>query len=185
MVEGEHQLATISAMSGRPERVGVRRAEGLDGPNEVVAEEADGAAVERGQVRRTAPTAGARRRDRAASPYGSPSSPSAQRSGAVRHEAEEGVAAQAALLGRLQEERRPVEGLAKLEERRDGRLGVVDEALDDRERCSRGSAAALIEHLQDVRQRDVARAKEDGEVVEDVGGLFGDALVRFARAPRA
>ena len=30
-------------------------------------------------------------------------------------------------------------------------------------------------------ERDVARAQQDGEVVEDVGGLLGDALVRLAR----
>ena len=71
---GEHQRHVR-----QPEHVGVRLAERLDGADEVVAEVADRAAGERRQVgqRRLAV---ARRPPRAAIAYGSPSSPSDQRS---------------------------------------------------------------------------------------------------------
>src|SRR5690606_14263889 len=47
------------------------------------------------------------------------------------------------------------------------------------------SATAPIEHLRGIREREAARAQQHGEVVEDVGGLLGDALVGLlARRPR-
>src|SRR5947209_7916256 len=43
------------------------------------------------------------------------------------------------------------------------------------------SAATAIEHPFCVRQVQTAAAQQHGEVVEDVGGLLGHALVRLAR----
>src|SRR5829696_7567778 len=39
------------------------------------------------------------------------------------------------------------------------------------------SAATLNEHLRGVGQREAAPVEQDGQVVEDVGGLLGHALV--------
>src|SRR3954452_21356416 len=39
------------------------------------------------------------------------------------------------------------------------------------------SAATRIQHLHHPRLRDPARGQQDAEVVEDVGGLFGDPLL--------
>src|SRR3954447_4221535 len=44
-------------------------------------------------------------------------------------------------------------------------------------RISIASAATGIQHLVGVGQRQVARGEQDGQVVEHVGGLLGDALV--------
>ena len=97
---------SISAMSGSAERIGVRLAERLDRAHEVVAEVADRAAGERRRVRAAAPGRSARPRS-AASAYGSPASPSDQRSTARGPEADERPAPDAlALVGRLEQERR-------------------------------------------------------------------------------
>src|SRR6185436_10355919 len=59
--------------------------------------------------------------------------------------------------------------------RASSRLGVT----------SRCSATAAKEHLLGVGQAQAAALEQDGEVVEDVGGLVGDALVGlFARGAR-
>src|SRR4051812_16352746 len=44
-------------------------------------------------------------------------------------------------------------------------------------RTSRCSATAANEHLLGIREAQPARAQQDAEVIEDVGGLLGHALV--------
>src|SRR3954447_5324201 len=52
-------------------------------------------------------------------------------------------------------------------------------------RMSIASAATGIQHLVGVGQREVARSEQHRQVVEDVGGLLGNALVGFlARCTR-
>ena len=144
VVEGEHQLADHQRQVRQAERVRVRRAERLDRAHQVVAEEADRAAGERRQqVRLGDGELGQRLGDGAVG----------VRDGAAHHladlgpgqravrpaqlepraEAEERVAPEAPLLGRLEQERRPRERLAELQEGRDGRLAVVDEPVADRD----------------------------------------------------
>ena len=172
VVEDQHRVGHHQRHVGQPERVGVRLAERLDRPHQVVAEEADGAAGERRQAldrRRPVLAAGARRprrRGRArarcgsAPPPAAASSPLHSESDAVapaqqrpRAQADEGVAADLALLGGLEQEAGRPLGLAgaQLEEGRDRRLAVVDEARPHRHhvalagqlaRLARGSARA-------------------------------------------
>ena len=140
VVEGQHQARDHQRHVGQAERVGVRRVQRLDGPHQVVTEEPDSAAVERmGGVERCDPL-GADEIVRepirvAVVPERPPQRP-------MGHETEVRVAPKPPLLGRLQEERRTVESLAKLEERRDRRLGVVDEPLDYRDDAPRVSGGA-------------------------------------------
>ena len=140
MVEGEHQLADHQRQVGQAERVGVRLAERLDRAHEVVAEEADRAAGERRQLLRLGDREPAEDLGGRAVRVGDGAARRPRRRGlgqrAVRPaqlepraEAEERVAAEPALLGRLEQERRPGEGLAQLQEGRDRRLAVVDEAV--------------------------------------------------------
>src|SRR5918995_6851028 len=44
-------------------------------------------------------------------------------------------------------------------------------------RCSSASAATATQHLLGVGEREPAAAQQDGEVIEDVCGLLGHALV--------
>ena len=101
---------------------------------------------------------------------------------AARLVADERPAADAlALLGGLEQERRA--GAAQLQERGDGRLAVLDERLADRDEvvaCSpatpSSATAAKSTSSASARLRP-RRAQQHGEVVEDVGGLLGHALV--------
>ncbi len=104
-----------------------------------------------------------------------------------------------ALLGGLEQERRPA--AAQLEVGGDGRLAVVDERVAQRHErvvarqlahlVERGrvevrrSAATAIELLEGVGEAEAARGQQHGQVVEHVGGLLAQALVRLLAQPRA
>ena len=214
VVEDEHRVGDHQRHVGQAERVGVGLAERLDRAHQVVAEEADGAAGEGRQVLDRGRLEGAEARGDGAVGVGRrldcgrlgaggglaaplrerAVAPAQDRAGA---EADERVAADLALLGGLEQEAGRALGLAgaQLEEGRDRRLAVVDEAGPDRDDVAlagqlaglargsaraaarRGSAATAIEHLHHRRLRDVARDQQHAEVVEQVGRLFGDPLV--------
>ncbi len=166
MVEGDDQLADHQRQVGEPERVGVRIAERLDGADQVVAEQADGAAGERELIGIGEVEALERGRDgsvgvgcRAAAgrlargsggalPFEQLAVGPADRE--VGAEAEERVAAEPpALLGRLEQEAGAA--VAQLQEGGDGGLGVVDERRDDRNDVpGPGKLAGLLE-CRDVR----------------------------------
>ena len=148
VVEDDHRVGHHQRHVGKPERVGVGLAERLHRAHQVVAEEADGAAGERRQaLDRGRPelgqaggdgAVGVGRRLAAARPgAGGGLLPAPLRERAVapaqqrpRSQADEGVAADLALLGRLQQEAGRPRRLAgaQLEEGGDRRLAVVDEA---------------------------------------------------------
>ncbi len=127
VIEHDQHVAEHQRHVRQAQRVGVRLAERLDGPHEVVREEPDGTAGERRQIGqrrlRPAPDLRGGQRIRVARVAERP----AQHR--PRPDPDEAVAPDALpLLGRLQEERRLVRGAgAQLEERRDRRLAVVDE----------------------------------------------------------
>ena len=145
VVEDEQHVGDHQRHVGQAERVGVGLAERLDCADQVIAEEADRAAGERRQVldrrepeaARCSATAAygsgasAASRRRPASRSRDPVAPAQHRAGA---EADEGVAADLALLRRLEQEAGRPLGLAraKLEEGRDRRLAIVDETGADR-----------------------------------------------------
>jgi hypothetical protein len=126
MVEDDEAVAQHQRHVRQAEGVRVGRPERLDRADEVVAEEADGAPRERGQL-------GCRCRAVAGDGVGGNGvgiAVVAERPAddLARVVADERVAAEAlALLGRLEQERRVV--AAELEERRDGGLAVGDEAV--------------------------------------------------------
>ncbi len=150
--------------------IGVRIAERLDGPHEVIAEEPHGAA---GEGRHLGP----RRLAKGACLVGG----ELVRVGRIvaerpahdlaRSHADERVAPELlAALGGLQQERREL-GLAaaELQERRDRRLGVVDEAVAQRDEVVVGGELA---HLLEARldgQRRGRRVRLPGRVVSGDG----------------
>ena len=147
VVECEHHLAHHQRQVGKPERIRIGRAEVLDRAHEVVAEDADRPAGERRQLVAVGkPVAVEQPGDRTvgivlvglldpvALVDGQPALRPADHR--VRAEAEERVAAEAPLLGGLEEVRGPGADVrigAQLQERRDRRLAVVDEPGDDRD----------------------------------------------------
>ena len=165
VVEDEHHVGDHQRHVGQPERVGVGLAERLDRAHQVVAEEADRAAGEGRQaldrrqpvavqvlgdgrvgIGRLVRASARRRRGRLAAPLGEDAVAPAQHR--ARAEADERVAADLALLGRLEQEAGRPLGLAgaQLEEGRDRRLAVVDEAGADRDDVAlRGQLARLLE----------------------------------------
>ncbi len=138
VVEDEHHVGDHQRHVGQPERVRVGLAERLDRADQVVAEEADRAAGERRQpLDRRRPVAGevlgdgrigVRRVHRRAAVLAQRAVAPAQHR--ARADADERVAADLALLGRLEQEAGSARRLAgsQLEEGRDRRLAVVDEA---------------------------------------------------------
>ena len=160
---------SISARSGSPSDVRVRVAQRLDGAHEVVAEEPDRTARERRAVgqRRLRVALDLRLGDRVRV------AAVAQRPAQhlARAHADERVAAHPlALLGGLQQERRGLRiPAAQLEERRDGRLGVGDERVTQRDEV--------------VVARELARllqARPDGRR----GCVSGDGQAGPPRRPR-
>ena len=198
-------------MSGSPSGSGLGVAERLDRAHEVVAEEAHRAAGERRRVghRRLVEAGDALGRERVGiAAVGQ--RPAQHR---ARAEADERPAPDAlALLGGLEQERRLAgRERAQLQERRDRRLAVLDEAVAQRDqvvraRPARAPARALgvhgsgrrarrsggwalgataIEHPLGVGERAAPAAQQHEQVVEHVGRLFVDALVGSSRAARA
>ena len=168
---GDHQRHV-----GQAERVGVRLAERLDRADQVVAEEADGAAGERRQaLDRRRPVAARRARDGGVGVGRGLAVGSAPRSRRLRStrehavapaqhraraEADEGVAADLALLGRLEQEAGRALGLAgaQLEEGGDRRLAVVDEAArGPGPRCPRAASSRACSRLGSSRSSRVSR----------------------------
>jgi hypothetical protein len=153
VIEGQQRVGDDQRHVGKPERVRVRWVERLDSPHEVVAEETHGAARKRRdpldlrdavstEVLRDGgvgigrvvpcgwlvPAPGLRRGDQLALlPLGEDTIDPTQHR--AWPEAEERVAAHVALLRRLEQERGPV--AAQLQERRHGRLAVLDEPTHD------------------------------------------------------
>jgi hypothetical protein len=130
VVEGEHQLAHHQRHVRQAERVGVRLAQRFDGPYEVVAEEADCAAWEGRQIAQPGDSEASGQLRREPVGVAFVAEPPAQ--GRVWPKAEERVAAEPAVLGGFEQEGGPPERLPQLQERRDGRLAVVDERLPQR-----------------------------------------------------
>ena len=166
VVEDEHRVGDHQRHVGEAELVGVRLAERLDRADEVVAEEADGAACERRQVGdRGRLVAGEALGDgavgvgrgldlgrraagerRVAGPFGELAVAPAQHR--ARAQADERVAADLALLGGLEQEAGSALGLAgaQFQEGGDGGLGVLDEAGADRHHVAlAGQLAGLLE----------------------------------------
>ena len=147
VVEDQHRVGHHQRQVGQAERVGVRLAQRLDRPHQVVAEEADGAADERRQpLDRGRPVGGEPLADRGVgvgrgvlaqrrrAGGGTLAAPFRERALApaqdrARAQADERVAADLALLGRLEQEAGRAGGLAgaQLEEGRDRGLAVVDD----------------------------------------------------------
>ena len=137
----------MSAMSGRPTGSGFGLAERLDGADEVVAEEADRAAGERRHVR---PRRLAERAGLVGGELVRVGGLVAERPAhdLARAHADERVAPELlAALGGLEQERGELRlAAAELQERRDGRLGVVDEAVAQRDEVVVGRELAdLVE----------------------------------------
>ena len=168
VVEDEQHVGDHQRHVGQPERVGVGLAERLDRAHQVVAEEADRAAGERRQVLdRGEPEAGEALGDRgvgvrrlAVLPPCLAEDPVAPAQHRARADADEGVAADLALLGRLEQEAGRPLGLAgaQLEEGRDGRLAVVDEACADGDDVALGGELpGLVEARLDPQLGGVSR----------------------------
>ncbi len=142
VVEDEQDVGDHQRHVGQAERIGVGLAQRLDRADQVVAEEADGAAGERRQaLDRGEPVGGKPLGDsgvgvgrlaRVALAVAQHAVAPAQER--ARADADERVATDLALLGRLEQEAGRPLGLAgaQLEEGGDGRLAVVDEARPDR-----------------------------------------------------
>ena len=151
VIEHDQRVGQHQREVGNAELVRVGLAERLDRADEVVGEHADGAAGERrqvGQRRRAEPAQlGLGQRVRVT---GIAERPAQHVPGT---EADERVAPDPALVGRLEQERRSV--VAQLQERRHRRLAVVDERLADRNQVVRPRQRA---HLLERRRRAGGRA---------------------------
>ena len=142
MVERDQHVGQHQRQIREPERVRIRLAERLCGAHEVVREHPDRAAGERRQVvqRRRLEAAELVRGERVRVTV------VAERPAehTARPEADERVAADAALVGRFEQERRS--RLAELQERGDRGLAVVDERLTDGDQVvTAGELARLLE----------------------------------------
>ncbi len=168
MVEHDERIGEHQRHVGQPERVGPRLAERLDGAHEVIAEEADGATGERRAVldRRLLEARDVLRgeRIRVAAVGERPAEHGA------RAKADERPAPDAlALICGLEQKR----GLARrqraqLQERRDGRLAILDEAVAQRDQVVRaGKRLSLLEARLDadagaLLERRAGGARSDG-----------------------
>jgi hypothetical protein len=152
VIEGEHELADHQRHIGQTERIGVRLAKRLDRSHEVVAEEPDGAARERRQLVQLGDLEAVHQAvcERIRIPVFA-QVPGERRVGT---EAQERIAAEPALLCRLEQECRAVECRTQFEERRDGRLAIVDEGVPDRDDVggSRELASPLERRLDRTRR---------------------------------
>ncbi len=156
VVEDEQQIGHHQRHVGQSERVGIWLAERLDRAHQVIAEEADRAAGKRGQALDRRELEGGEmlgNRSVRIGGVGGPTLGIAQHAIApaqhrARPEADEGVATDLPLLGRLEQEAGSPLGLtgAQLEESGDGRLAVVEQACADRHHVAvPGQGARLLQ----------------------------------------